>query len=49
MMGVLLFLGVLRLRRNLSPAKFRVLFGAQLIGNLALLAARGFVIGAPFG
>jgi hypothetical protein len=49
MLGVLLFLGVLRLRRRFSPATYRALIGAQLICNLVVLAARGFVVGAHFG
>jgi hypothetical protein len=48
-MGVLLFLGVLRLRRNLSPATYRALIGVQLICNLVVLALRGFLVGAPLG
>jgi hypothetical protein len=49
MLGVLLFFGVLRLRRHLSPPKYRALIAGQLICNLAVLAARGFLVGAPFG
>ena len=49
MMGVLLFFGVLRLRRNLSPATYRALIAAQLIFNLLVLPLRGFLVGAPFG
>jgi hypothetical protein len=49
MLGVLLFLGVLRLRRNFSPRTYRCLIVAQLICNLAVLTARGFLTGAHFG
>lgn len=49
MIGVLLFLGVHRLRRNFSPAGYRALVVAQLICNLAVLALRGFLVGAHVG
>lgn len=49
MVGALLFLGVLRLRRNCSIATYRALTVAQLICNLTVLAARGFLVGAHFG
>ena len=49
MLGVLLFLGVLRLRRNFSAGTYRCLIVAQLICNLAVLSARGFLVGAHFG
>jgi hypothetical protein len=46
MVGILLFLGVLRLRRNFSPSTYRALVVAQLICNVAVLVLRGFVVGA---
>lgn len=49
MVGVLLFLGVHRLRRGFSPRTYWALVIAQLICNLAVLAARGFLVGAHFG
>ena len=49
MVGVLLFLGVLRLRRHFSPVTYRALIVMQLICNLAVLALRGFLVGAHFG
>jgi hypothetical protein len=49
MVGALLFLGVLRLRRNFSPVTYRALIVVQLICNLAVLALRGFLVGAHFG
>jgi hypothetical protein len=49
MVGALLFFGVLRLRRNVSPWTYRALVLAQLICNLAVLALRGFIVGAHFG
>lgn len=49
MVGALLFFGVLRLRRNFSPAMFRALVVAQLICNLAVIGLRGFLVGAHFG
>ena len=49
MVGALLFLGVLRLRRNCSIVTYRALTVAQLICNLTVLVARGFLVGAHFG
>jgi hypothetical protein len=49
MVGALLFLGVLRLRRDCSPLTYRALVVAQLVCNFAVLALRGFLVGAHFG
>lgn len=46
MTGVLLFLGVHRMRRNFSPVTYRVLIALQLICNLAVLGARAYLVGA---
>ena len=47
--GALLFLGVLRLRRDFSPFASRSLLLAQLICNLTVLALRGYLVGARLG
>jgi hypothetical protein len=44
-MGVLIFLGVLRLRRTLAPSVFAVLVALQLLCNLAIVVSRGIAIG----
>jgi hypothetical protein len=49
MVGALLFLGVLRLRRNFSPVTYHALIVGQLICNLAVLASRGFLVGSHIG
>jgi hypothetical protein len=49
MVGALLFLGALRLRRNFSAVTYRAVIVAQIICNLAVLVARGFLVGAHFG
>jgi hypothetical protein len=47
--GALLFLSVLRLRREFSAATFRSLIVLQLICNLTVLAGRSFLVGAHLG
>jgi hypothetical protein len=47
--GALLFLGVLRLRRDFSPFAYWSLILAQLICNLTVLALRGYLVGARLG
>jgi len=47
--GALLFLGVLRLRRDFSRPAFYALILAQLICNLTVLALRGYLVGAHLG
>jgi hypothetical protein len=46
--GALMFLGVLRLRRNLSPIAFCAFITFQLLCNLWIVVARGFLVGAHF-
>jgi hypothetical protein len=46
--GALMFLGVLRLQRNLSPRVFAALITLQLLCNLWLVVSRGFLAGAHF-
>jgi hypothetical protein len=46
MMGVLLFLGLHYMRRNLSPWTYRVLIALQLICNLTVIVLRGYLVGA---
>jgi hypothetical protein len=46
--GALMFLGVLRLRRNLSPRAFAALITFQVLCNLWLVVSRGFLAGAHF-
>ncbi|HMG06023.1 MAG TPA: hypothetical protein VK581_11205 [Chthoniobacterales bacterium] len=46
--GALIFLGLLRLRRTLAPSTFAVLITLQLLCNLWIVAARGILIGAHF-
>jgi len=48
MVGILLFLGVNRLRRSFSPLTYRVLLTLQVIINLAVMALRGSLVGAHF-
>lgn len=48
MVGALLFLGVLRLRRDCSPGMYRALIALQLVCNLTVLVMRGVVVGAHF-
>lgn len=48
MVGTLLFLGVLRLRRNFSPSTYRALVVAQLICNFAVLVLRALIVGAHY-
>ena len=44
--GALIFLGVLRLRRTLAPPAFAALIALQLLCNLAIVLSRGIAIGA---
>jgi hypothetical protein len=46
--GTLMFLGVLRLRRNLSSLAFAVLVTLQLLCNLWIVVSRGVLVGAHF-
>jgi hypothetical protein len=46
--GVLMFLGVLRLRRNLSPLAFALVVTLQLLCNLWIVVSRGILVGASF-
>ena len=46
--GALMFLGVLRLRRNLSPFAFVALVAFQLLCNLCIVVSRGVLVGAHF-
>ena len=46
--GALMFLGVLRLRRNLSSFAFAALITFQLLCNLGIVVARGVLVGAHF-
>jgi hypothetical protein len=46
--GALMFLGVLPLRRNLSSPAFVALITLQLLCNLCLVLSRGFLVGAHF-
>ena len=46
--GVLMFLGLLRLRRTLAPSTFAALVTLQLLCNLWILVSRGVLVGAHF-
>jgi hypothetical protein len=46
--GMLTFLGVLRLRRNFSPVAFAALVTLQLLCNLWIVVSRGVLVGAHF-
>jgi hypothetical protein len=46
--GMLTFLGVLRLRRNFSPFAFAALVTLQLLCNLWIVVSRGVLVGAHF-
>ena len=48
MVGALLFFGVLRLRRNFSPAMFRALVVAQMIGAETTMQKRGIAFRIGF-
>ncbi len=46
--GALIFIGLLRLRRTLTPSAFAVLVTLQLLCNLWIVVARAILIGAHF-
>jgi hypothetical protein len=46
--GALMFLGVLRLRRKVSPIAFAAFVALQLLCNLWIVVSRGVLVGAHF-
>ncbi|MDQ6938752.1 MAG: hypothetical protein M3119_01190 [Verrucomicrobiota bacterium] len=46
--GALMFLGVIGLRRTLTPSTFAVLITLQLLCNLLIVVLRGILVGAHF-